>query len=60
MSHTEQDRKAFYQVVTEDNEEEAIEKWLAENPQIGVLNGKYRKFYKIENNQMILVAKFCK
>lgn len=56
--HTESDRKAFYQVVTSENKKEAIKKWLSENPHIGVLNG--GKYYKVENNEMVLVVEFCK
>ncbi len=67
--HTDQDRIAYNKdqiealaIIAIEAVEKAEAKWLAENPQVGVLvTGKYsRKFYIIENGATVYVTPFTK
>lgn len=52
--HTEQDRQAYYRDIEKARQEKLIENWLAENPQVGVLNGGKYYVNTSEGNQIFV------
>ena len=60
MRHTEEDRKAFWEdkKIAEQVKarEEKTAKWLADNPDVGVLNE--FKYYRVINNEIVFVEKY--
>lgn len=53
MRHTEDDRKAFNLEEDIRAREEKTAKWLADNPDVGVLNG--FKYYRVIDGEMVFV-----
>ena len=57
MRHTEADRKAFNDVRIANDRKKSVAEWLANNPEIGVLNN--GTYYKFVDGEMVTVAEFA-